>query len=216
MTSGNQPGPVHKDGLAFGPLGEGWVHLCIDMQRMFAEETDWQTPWLPIVLPKVMQLVELSPAHTLFTRFVPPMSASDAPGAWQRYYERWPDMTLERLDLDLLDLMPELAKHVPPARLFDKPVYSPWVDGRLHRLLRGLNVDAVVISGAETEVCVLAAVIGAMDLGYRVIVATDAVCSSADQTHDAALEVYHNRFGMQVEVVTVAQLIEAKLDGMLG
>lgn len=215
-TSGNTPGPVDKNGLAFGPLGESWVHLCIDMQRMFAEPTDWQTPWLPIVLPKVIQLVELAPERTLFTRFVPPMSAAEAPGAWQRYYERWPNMTLERLDLDLLELVPELTRHVPPARLFDKPVYSPWVDGRLHRLLRGLGVDTVVISGAETEVCVLAAVIGAMDLGYRVIIATDAVCSSADQTHDAALEVYHNRFGMQVEVVTVAQLIDAKLDGMLG
>ena len=40
------------------------------------------------------------------------------------------------------------------------------------------------------------------------IIATDAVCSSADQTHDAALELYHNRFGMQVEVATVAQLLE--------
>ena len=52
-------------------------------------------------------------------------------------------------------------------------------------------------------------------LGGNGIVATDAVCSSADQTHDAALELYHSRFGMQVEVVTVAQLIEAKLDRMM-
>jgi nicotinamidase-related amidase len=210
------PGPVDKGGLSFGPMGESWMHLCIDMQRMFAEPTDWQTPWLPVILPKVIQLVELAPERTLFTRFVPPVSASDATGAWQRYYERWPKMTLDQLDPGLVDLVPDLARHVPPARLFDKPVYSPWVDGRLHRLLRGLNIDTLVISGAETEVCVLAAVIGAMDLGYRVILATDALCSSADQTHDAALELYHNRFGMQVEVVTVAQLVGAKLDGLLG
>ncbi|MGV3489932.1 MAG: cysteine hydrolase family protein [Devosia sp.] len=213
---GNAPGPVDKQGIAFGPLGESWVHLCIDMQRMFAEATDWQTPWLPMVLPRVIELVELAPERTVFTRFVPPREATDAPGAWQRYYERWPNMTLDRLDPELVNLMPEFARYVPPARLFDKAAYSPWLDGQLHRQLRGLGVDTVVVSGAETEVCVLAAVIGAMDLGYRVIIVTDAICSSADQTHDAALEVYHNRFGMQVEVVTTAQMIEAKLDGMLG
>jgi nicotinamidase-related amidase len=213
---GSAPGPVDKDGLAFGPLGDSWVHLCIDMQRMFAEPTDWQTPWLPAVLPKVIQLVELAPERTIFTRFVPPRHAAEAPGAWRRYYERWPAMTLDRLDPALVELLPDLTRFVPPARVVDKRVYSPWPDGSLHRLLRGLGVDTVVVSGAETEVCVLAAVIGAMDLGYRVIVVTDALCSSADQTHDAALEVYHNRFGMQVEVVSTAQMIEARVDGLLG
>jgi nicotinamidase-related amidase len=208
-------GPVDKHGITFGPLGESWVHLCIDMQRMFGEPTDWQTPWLRVVLPKVIQLVELAPERTVFTRFVPVQTAEHAHGAWQRYYRRWPAMTLERLDSALVELVPDLTRFVPPARVFDKRVYSPWADGRLDAMLRGLGVDTVVISGAETEVCVLAAVIGAMDLGYRVIVVTDALCSSADQTHDAALEVYHNRFGMQVEVTTVAELVEARIDGLL-
>ncbi len=26
------------------------LHLCIDMQRLFAEETEWRVPWLPRVL----------------------------------------------------------------------------------------------------------------------------------------------------------------------
>jgi hypothetical protein len=32
------------DGIRFGPLGERWMHLCIDMQRMFNEATPWQAP----------------------------------------------------------------------------------------------------------------------------------------------------------------------------
>lgn len=202
-------GPVDKDGLAFGPLGTSWVHLCVDMQRMFAEPTDWHTEWMSIVLPRVVQLTELAPERTVFTRFVPARNAETATGAWRRYYRRWPAMTLERLDPGLLDLVPELRRFVPPARVIDKHVYSPWLNGVLHDALKLRGIDTVVISGAETEVCVLAAVIGAIDLGYRVIVATDAICSSADQTHDAALEVYENRFGMQVEVATVKQLVEA-------
>jgi nicotinamidase-related amidase len=208
-------GPVDKHGIAFGPLGQSWVHLCVDMQRMFAEPTPWQTPWMELVLPQVVHLVELSPERTIFTRFVPARAAEQAHGNWQRYYRRWPEMTLERMDNGLVDLVSELARFVPPGRVFDKSVYSPWADGRLDAMLRGLGVDTVIISGAETEVCVLAAVIGAMDLGYRVIIVTDAICSSADETHDAAIELYQSRFGMQVETTIVAELIAARLDGLL-
>jgi hypothetical protein len=48
------------------------------------------------------------------------------------------------------------------------------------------------------------------------ILVTDAVCSGADETHDAMLRIYESRFGMQVETVTTAELIEARIDGALS
>jgi len=198
-----------RDGLSFGRLGEGWVHLCVDMQRMFAEETPWTAAWMPRVLPTVVALVELAPERSIFTRFVPPRSFENVQGTWRRYYERWQMMTRERLDSDMIELAPPLRRFVPPARTFDKLVYSPWFDGRLWAQLSRLSVDTLVISGAETEVCVLSTVLGAIDLGFRVIIATDAICSSADSTHDAMLEIYHSRFGMQVETASSAEILEA-------
>ena len=38
-----------------------------------------------------------------------------------------------------------------------------------------------IVSGSETDVCVLATVLDAVDMGYRVIIARDAVCSSSDE-----------------------------------
>ena len=38
---------------------------------------------------------------------------------------------------------------------------------------------------------------------------TDALCSSADETHDAMMNVYTNRFGEQVETVTTDTLLES-------
>jgi nicotinamidase-related amidase len=178
------------------------------MQRMFAGETEWRTPWLPRVLPEVVRLVELSPERTIFTRFVPRRNAGEAPGSWHRYYTRWPRMTLEQLDPELVNLVSELEQFVPPARLFDKVVYSPWFGSDLHASLVGAGVNTIVVSGAETEVCVLATVMGAIDLGYRVIIATDAICSSADATHDAMLEIYRSRYGMQVETATASEIKE--------
>ncbi|MCS3931992.1 hypothetical protein M2175_007023 [Bradyrhizobium elkanii] len=38
-----------NDELRYGAPGENAVHICVDMQRMFAESTDWKMPWLPRV-----------------------------------------------------------------------------------------------------------------------------------------------------------------------
>jgi hypothetical protein len=44
---------------------------------------------------------------------------------------------------------------------------------------------------------------------FRVILVTDALCSSADETHDAMMNVYTNRFGEQAETVTTNTLLES-------
>ena len=59
--------------------------------------------------------------------------------------------------------------------------------------------EARVVPG-ETDVCVLAAALGAIDFGYRVILLKDAVCSGADDTHDASLELLGDRFSVQLEI----------------
>ncbi|HVW92277.1 MAG TPA: isochorismatase family cysteine hydrolase [Devosia sp.] len=195
--------------LRFGGLGPGAVHLCVDMQRMFAEDTEWRTPWMERVLPNVVRLVERRPERTIFTRFIPAAEPGRGAGTWRRYYERWASMTRERLGADMLDLVAPLARHVPPALVVDKPIYSPWFGPGLQAALMALRPDALVISGLETEVCVLATVLGAIDHGYRTVIATDAICSSADSTHDAMLEIYGGRFGMQVETAATDELLDA-------
>ena len=33
------------------PIGPDSVHVCVDMQRIIAEQTAWQTPSIPAILP---------------------------------------------------------------------------------------------------------------------------------------------------------------------
>ena len=196
-------------GLTYGPPGDRWVHLCIDMQRLFDRGSPWAVDWMRSVLPQVCQLVEAAPRRTVFTRFMPPRSLDDAPGAWRRYYQNWPQVLQDNLVPDMLRLLPELELHLPEARIHDKAVYSPWLDGGLHRMLMADRIDTLIMTGGETDVCLLAAVVGAVDLGYRVIVASDAVCSSSDDTHDAAMEIYAKRLGQQLEMADTAEIIAA-------
>jgi nicotinamidase-related amidase len=195
------------DTLAFGPLTDRTAHLCVDMQNVFAEETPWHTPWMERVLPVVTRIAERHPSQTIFTRFIPPQRPDRMPGSWRRYYEHWRELTLERIDPRLIELVPPLAAVAPPADVIDKRVYSPFSEPQLGDLLHRRRIDSLVITGAETDVCVLAAVLDAIDLGYRVVLATDALCSSSDATHDALLTLYRNRFSQQIETASSTRIL---------
>jgi nicotinamidase-related amidase len=203
-----EDGAMSKDDeLRYGPPGGHAIHLCVDMQRMFAEGTDWKMAWLPRVLPNIVEITCVNPERTIFTRFIPPSAPSQGSGMWRRYYERWSSMTIDALGPEMIGLVPDLARFVPPARVFDKHVYSPWTGSDLHAQLRSAAVDTVIVTGGETDVCVLATVLGAVDWGFRVVLVTDALCSSADETHDSMMDIYMNRFGQQVECVATETLL---------
>jgi nicotinamidase-related amidase len=161
------------------------------------------------VLPIVIEIAESHPSQTMFTRFVPPARPEDMTGAWRQYYQRWREVTREILDARLLDLVSPLDRLVPPALVVDKPVYSPFHGRRLPALLREREADTLIVTGAETDVCVLATVLGAVDHGYRVVLVRDAVCSSSDQGHDALLTLYHERFSEQIVAASAADVLAA-------
>jgi nicotinamidase-related amidase len=71
------------------------------------------------------------------------------------------------------------------------------------------RVDTLVVTGGETEVCVLAAVLGAIDLGYHVVLLSDGICSGVDGTHDAALKLLGDRFSVQLEINTTERFLSS-------
>jgi nicotinamidase-related amidase len=52
----------------------------------------------------------------------------------------------------------------------DRPAIARY----MHQQLRGASIDTIIITGDETDVCVLATMMGAVDWGFRVILVTDA------------------------------------------
>ncbi|HET6161533.1 MAG TPA: isochorismatase family cysteine hydrolase [Dongiaceae bacterium] len=191
------------------PISEPAVHLCIDMQRLLSAHGPWPTPWIEPALERAVRLIEPRPAQTIFTRFVPPKSPDQMPGAWRRYFEKWRGVTRDFIEPSLLELLPPLPSFVPPAITIDKGRYSAFVESPLLAVLRERSVTTLVISGAETDICVLATVLSAVDLGYRVIVAADAICSSVDTTHDALMTLYSERFAEQIELVDTSAILES-------
>ena len=88
-------------------------------------------------------------------------------------------------------------------------IYSAFGDGRLNVFLRERNVDTVILSGSETDVCVLASALSAIDLGYRVVIAKDTVCSSVDESHDPLIRLYQSRFDIQIPLADVEEIVDS-------
>jgi nicotinamidase-related amidase len=185
------------------------AHIAVDMQCLFAEPTDWFVPWLSKVLPNVREIARHHPDRTIFTRFIPPAQPDEAIGAWRDYYRHWRAMTRDRLDPRLLELVEPLRALVPPANVLDKAAYSAFSHRGLAPGLRRRGIETLIITGGETDVCVMATVIAAVDHGFRVVLPTDALCSSHDPTHDALIKLYHERYTLQIETSTTESVLRA-------
>ena len=187
--------------------GHGAAHLCIDMQNLLKETSPWPTPWAQAVLPQIIALTARMPERTIFTRFIPPRNPADMPGTWRRFYEKWRCVTREFIDGDVVELLEPLREFTPPARLVDKMTYSAFSNSMLQHQLLEWKTDTLIVTGAETDVCVLATVLAAIDRGYKILLPVDAVCSSSDECHDSLMTLYRQRFSEQVETVDTEYLL---------
>jgi nicotinamidase-related amidase len=134
---------------------ENAVHLCVDMQRIFAKGGAWETPWMERVLPTIVDIASCYAARTVFSRFITPTSPEQAAGQWRPYFERWRRATREMLEVSQLDLIPPLARLVPPATIIDKSTYSAFFRSELAGWLRDRHVTTIVVTGARrpTSAC---------------------------------------------------------------
>ena len=159
-----------ENALRFGPIPKSARHICVDMQRLFAEPTDWSTPWMGKVLPEVCALADAMAERTIFTRFIsgryqrrgarnlaallPPLGVDDDRKAWP-------------VD-DRADSGAGAVRASCHGRRQDY-LFALVSIGGCRPILERDGVDTVFISGGESDICVLATLLGAVDRGYRVI-----------------------------------------------
>lgn len=195
----------------FGPIPAGAVHLVVDMQELFRSHPDWGSAALSGIVTPIRRLLEARPDNAYFSRFVPPSNVEQAAGAWRRYYRRWGNVTLERMNPSLIEIVDELRPWA--RRLVDKNVFSVLSNAEFQRSVQATDDRCLIVSGFETDVCVLSTVMDAVDLGWRVILAVDAVSSASSPGHESALQILHDRFDEQVEMASVQAILTAWQQG---
>jgi hypothetical protein len=68
-------------GLALMPPGPNTIHLCVDMQNLFAPGGPWATPWMEKTLPSVARPRRIWIMHGPATRRQQWSAPSDGPNA---------------------------------------------------------------------------------------------------------------------------------------
>ena len=189
----------------FGPIPPTALHIVVDMQELFRSHPEWGTQALTEIVPPIRRLLEAKPDNAYFSRFIPAQHADKAEGTWQRYYRRWHSVTLDQIDAVQIDVVHELKPWAK--RVGDKPGYSALANPALRAA--AVAAREVILTGVETDVCVLATAIEAMEAGLRVILASDALTSSSLSCHAKALDILHDRFDEQIEVASVDQILAA-------
>ena len=92
--------------------------------------------------------------------------------------------------------------------ILDKTRYSSFYNTNLEVILRGLQVDTLIVCGVTTEICVESTIRDAYFRDFRILVPEDAVAATDVDRHLGTLRTIEYGFGA---VTTTASLIDALL-----
>ena len=106
------------------------------------------------------------------------------------------------------DFVDELRPR-PQDTVIDKPGTGAFRSTDLHHVLTSTGIDAVVLVGVTTAVCVTSTAREASDLGYGVLVLGDCCAEPDPENHRMALKLLQIEGGYIATVSTAADLIEA-------
>jgi nicotinamidase-related amidase len=100
-------------------------------------------------------------------------------------------------------LEPVAGDHVLP-----KKRYGAFSGNDLAFLLRNLGVETLILTGVETEICVLATAYHAFNEDYRVVVASDGTAGLDADLADAALRIVAREVGWVAACDEIAAALE--------
>lgn len=105
-----------------------------------------------------------------------------------------------------LQVMPALLDEAYDVVVYNKKRYDAFVATELDQVLRARGVDALLLTGVNTNSCVLATTIGANSRDYVAIVVEDCVDTMDRSLHDSALRLIRQAFGW---TATADEILEA-------
>ena len=95
-------------------------------------------------------------------------------------------VTLERPLARKGGVPPDIRRDLGPgASIFEKDFFDLTKESTIRKHLSGLKKKQIVITGCETDVCVLQSCLGLLNLGYEVYVVEDLIFSSSRNVDSA-------------------------------
>lgn len=105
------------------------------------------------------------------------------------------------------EVVPELKPHKGDFHVL-KRKYSAFQGTDMDQLLRELKVDAVILTGVITDICIQHTAADAFFRGYKIIIPKDCVEAVDAPTQEAAIEYLRKAYGP--EITTSKELMKKK------
>jgi nicotinamidase-related amidase len=191
--------------------------LIVDMQNDFVRMgAPMEVPDARVTIPQHQELLAFcretgipiiytkfvaGPKRTLMWEWSPQLE----PPIWacQRAYRRFYDDIGKQLDCT--DIVDEIYP-APNDYTVEKYGYGAFSHTNLEDILRSLHIEALIVTGTVTQICVEETAREAFHHGYRTTVVSDAVSSYSPDLHAATLKNFALKFGW---VSTSAEVLQA-------
>jgi nicotinamidase-related amidase len=204
------------------PLERGRTALLIvDMQRAFLEPGEaMEVPPARDIVPRIQELLSIFREKALpavFTRFTYSSAAPLLVGELHPEHKPAPPGAPRGFGLpsssclvgeDNVRIVSELEPR-PDELVVDKRYYDGFNGTALDSALRVRGVTTLVITGAMTDICVLATVVGGFNREYRMIVVEDGVATLWPEIQRATLDIIRRAFARVVSAKEIADELAA-------
>lgn len=168
--------------------------VVVDLQRVVTPGNGWAIDGVTSVIDRAAELAAAHVGPVLATRH---RLAADGPGRWRVFAEQWDH-------LDDGSTAFELVRELAHLEAVDKTTYSAYSADPVREAAR--RAGHLVICGVETDCCIAATVMAAVDDGVMVTVVRDAVLGPDPVAHEGALRAF-GRLPLQVRLVSTAQVL---------
>lgn len=183
----------------------------IDMQKFFINTpgSPWANEDALSIVPNIKRLIKTCQrGSTIFTLFKPPVDWQDEDGNWKNYYEHSVGVTGDHMNPQQYEVIDAFAKDVvsPLSTDISKETASAFSSQEFVDDLIWRGTTFLILSGIESDYCVLATALDGASRGYCVVVPIDA-CDSSQATGNVDACAIFKRFGGQIWVTDTETII---------
>ena len=190
--------------------------IVVDMQNAFLSEegsmtlggmdiTDLKKTVVPVA--RLVNACHEASVSVIFTRYV---LRADYKDAGLRSERRAEFKKINSLVTGTWDAELDTRMDAQPGDfILDKTRYSSFYNTSLEVILRGLDVDTLIVCGVTTEICVESTIRDAYFRDYKIFVPEDAVAAMDAERHEGTLKTIRYGFGTVVSSATIIKALEA-------
>ncbi len=136
------------------------------------------------IIPRQQAMIKAFRAKKLPVIYVNSVSKPDAVlSPYGRFFSRFKSIPANLPGSKDVEVIPELAP-LPGEPVLGNFIFSIFSNSNLENVLKQKGANTLVLSGLATEMAILSSVLNGVDLGYNLIVPSDASASANARAHE--------------------------------